>query len=522
MTIAAWLQRNACAHPHDPALAIGPRPLKSYSELARSASAIAGWLRDAAKPGAAPVAIVSDTRPEAFEALLACWWAGVSAATIDPRMGGPEVVNALAQSGARIVFACSNGARAIAGHALEAPDRLVVFGGFDHRRAEAHDPIELQPSAQNAAAWIRFAVGPDGVPRAATFTHRSLMYLALSILAELDAATPRDAQICAESWCGESGLLILPVLSRAGVNVAPESAGADAAEIFEIAGAWRRASVLASPILLGELVRCELDFDASSFRSLLVGGAPAPSDAVVAALDRFGPRLAKVYGREEFPLGLARLNRHDVAARSEAGWRGRLDTAGRAFLLTELAVFDAAGRQLPPGEQGELCAKGPLRMQSYWRDAKGTNAAMRREWLRTGDYGGMDASGHVRLAGRMADLMRIGGRLVAPDAIEAALRNDPTVADAGAVQLRVSEKDDAVAVYALPAKEAPPLDEPELAARLAARAADAIGGPPTKIRLRTVSALPRDLSGAVDRAALRRLEAEDREKQDRSAARARV
>lgn len=507
MTIAAWLQRNACAHAHDPALAIGPRPLKSYAELARSVSVIAGWLRDAAKPGAAPVAIVSDTRPDAFEALLACWWAGVSAATIDPRIGGPQVAAALAHSGARIVFACSNGARAIAGHAREAPERLVVFGGFDHRRAEAHDPISLQPSAQNAPAWIRFGAGVDGAPRAATFTHRSLMYLALSILAELDAATPRDAQICAESWCGESGLIFLPVLARAGVNVAPESGGADPAEIFEIAGAWRRASVLASPILLSALTRCDVDFDASAFRSVLVGGAPAATDGVVAALERFGPRLAKVYGRDAFPLGLARLSRHDVAARTEPGWRARLETVGRAFLLTEVAAFDGAGRQLPAGETGELCAKGPLRMQSYWRDAKGTNASMRREWLRTGDAGSVDASGHIRLAGRISDQLKLAGPPTPPAALEAALRADPMVADVAVVQPReTADKEPGVVAYLTLNGDAPPLEDADFAAQLRARAAALMEGRAAPLALRRIAALPQDLSGAVDRAVLRRAE----------------
>ena len=506
MTIAAWLQRNACAHAHDPALAIGPRPFKTYAELAKSAASIAGWLQECAKRRPTPVAIVSDTRPEAFEALLACWWAGLSAATIDPRMGGPFVSHALAQSGARIVFACSNGARAIAGHATESPERLVVFGGYDYRRAEACDPIELQPSAQTAPAWIRFAESPDGAPRAATFTHRSLMNLALSILAEVDAVTPRDAQIHAESWCGESGLLLLPILARAGVTVAPESAGADSAEIFEIAGAWRRASVLSSPALLSDLVACRLDLDSSAFRSILIGGAPAASDGVVAALDRFGPRLAKVYGRAEFPLGLARLNRHDVADRSAQGWRARLDSAGRAFLMTEIAAFDDAGRELPPGDVGELCAKGPLRMQSYWRDTPATNAAMRREWLRTGDQGSIDASGHVRLLGRAADLLRCGAKMLPPEPVEAALREEPVVREAAVVQLRGKEDASGLAAFLTLAEDGPSLDDPDLARRLSARATDAIGAALGPIRLRETLRVPRDLCGVLDRAALRRAE----------------
>lgn len=504
MTIAAWLQRNASAHAHDPALAIGPRPLKSYSELAASVAGVAGWLAKVTKRGAAPVAIVSDTRVEAFESLLACWWAGLSAATIDPRLGDAFVADALAVSGARIVLACPNGARAVAATVRETPERLVVFGGFEHRRAQAHGVVELQPSAKNALAWIRFAPDAEGAPRGAAFTHRSLMYLALSILAELDAVTPRDAQIHAESWCGESGLLLLPTLARAGVNIAPESGGADAAELVEVAGAWRRASVLASPGLLSAMTRCEIDYDASAFRSILVGAAPASAERITAALDRLGPRVAKVYGREEFPLGLGRLNRHDVAARSEPGWRARLETTGRAFLLTEIAAFDSAGRELPAGEIGEFCAKGPLRMQSYWRDPKGTNQAMRREWLRTGDHGCVDASGHLRLLGRMADLIRVGGRVAPAEEAEAALLRAPGIAEAAVVQPRAPEAGARIAAYlsmsASAETEAPPQD------RLRALVADAVGAPLDCVAIRADAELPRDLHGAIDRAALRRIE----------------
>lgn len=96
-----------------------------------------------------------------------------------------------------------------------------------------------------------------------------------------------------------------------------------------------------------------------------------------------------------------------------------------------MSVLDPQGRQLPPGEEGELALRGPSVMLGYWRHPEATEAALGHGWLRTGDLGTMDARGRGYLLGRAKELIKTGGENVYPAEVDAVFAAMPEVADAG-------------------------------------------------------------------------------------------
>jgi acyl-CoA synthetase (AMP-forming)/AMP-acid ligase II len=95
----------------------------------------------------------------------------------------------------------------------------------------------------------------------------------------------------------------------------------------------------------------------------------------------------------------------------------------------EVKIVDPeTGLRRAPGEQGEIRARGPFAMRGYYRDPEKTAASFDTEgWMRTGDIGSIDVSGHIMFHGRLKDMLKVGGENVAAAEIEAVLDSHPAV-----------------------------------------------------------------------------------------------
>ena len=89
-------------------------------------------------------------------------------------------------------------------------------------------------------------------------------------------------------------------VARLGINVVPESGAFEPEEIFELIARGRAASMFAAPTMVKRLVECRRDCPIATISARIVwGGAPMHVEDALKALDRFGPRLAQIYGQGE-------------------------------------------------------------------------------------------------------------------------------------------------------------------------------------------------------------------------------
>jgi acyl-CoA synthetase (AMP-forming)/AMP-acid ligase II len=106
------------------------------------------------------------------------------------------------------------------------------------------------------------------------------------------------------------------------------------------------------------------------------------------------------------------------------------------------------GAPRPAGERGEIQARGPHAMKGYYRDAVKTAATFDAEgWMRTGDIGSIDASGHIMFHGRLKDMLKVGGENVAAAEIEAVLDAHPAVRLSQVVGIPDPRYDEAPAAF---------------------------------------------------------------------------
>jgi long-chain acyl-CoA synthetase len=203
--------------------------------------------------------------------------------------------------------------------------------------------------------------------------------------------------------------------------VTPESGAFEPDEIFALFDHWRRASMFAAPTMIKRLVDSRAECDRENIRTLIWGGAPMYVEDALTALDRFGPRLAQIYGQGESPMTITTLSKEDIADRDHPRWRERLGSAGKPYACVEVAVADQADRALPQGEIGEILVRGGVIMHGYWMNDEASAAALRSGFLHTGDVGTFDEEGYLHLKDRSKDLIISGGSNVYPREVEEVL-----------------------------------------------------------------------------------------------------
>jgi len=103
---------------------------------------------------------------------------------------------------------------------------------------------------------------------------------------------------------------------------------------------------------------------------------------------------------------------------------------GKPLPFVEMKIVDSEGREVGPGEEGQIAHRGPTVVEAYWRRPEETAKAFRDGWFHTGDIAKRDEEGFVYFLGRKDDMIVTGGENVYPAEVEEAILRNPKVADA--------------------------------------------------------------------------------------------
>lgn len=174
--------------------------------------------------------------------------------------------------------------------------------------------------------------------------------------------------------------------------------------------------------------------------SITLGGGMAVQRSVAERWQALtGGHIVEAYGLTETspaatvnPLGLPTFN----------------GAIGLPLPSTEISIRDDAGREVGPGQAGEICIRGPQVMLGYYRRPQETAEAMTADgYLRTGDIGIMDARGFIRLIDRKKDTILVSGFNVYPNEVEEVISTLPGVREVAAVGVPDAHSGEAVKVF---------------------------------------------------------------------------
>jgi len=126
----------------------------------------------------------------------------------------------------------------------------------------------------------------------------------------------------------------------------------------------------------------------------------------------------------------------------------KLGTIGMPVAGTNCKVIDEEGNELPLGEPGELCVKGPQVMKGYWQRPEATAETITEDgWLKTGDMAVITDDGYMKIVDRKKDMIIVSGFNVYPNEVEDVLVSHPDIVEAAAIGIPDPKSSEAVKVF---------------------------------------------------------------------------
>ena len=179
-------------------------------------------------------------------------------------------------------------------------------------------------------------------------------------------------------------------------------------------------------MFIAELEHPEFDkFDLSTLRTGIMAGSVCPIEVMKRVVkDMHLTEITSVFGQTESSPGITQ-------SRTDDPIELRVATVGRALPGAEVKIVDIeSGATLPPGKQGEFCARGYMVMKGYYKMPEETAKVIDGDgWLHTGDLAVMDENGYCKITGRIKQMIIRGGENIYPKEIEEYLYTHPKISD---------------------------------------------------------------------------------------------
>jgi len=384
------------------------------------------------------IAVLSANRPEVLIAQGANALSGIRSMALHP-MGSLEDHAYVLEDAAidTLVYDPSTFAERAAQLAARVPGlkNLLAFGptetGTDLlAAAAAFEPQRLiGPSVRPEDVFsLAYTGGTTGKPKGVQMTNRG-------------SATLLRIQMTEWEWPSETRFLVCTPLSHAGgafwnptsmmggsIVVLP---GFNPEKLCAAIEKYKITATMLVPTMLYALLDFpDLDkYDLSSLETVYYGASAISPTRLAEAIERFGPIFFQFFGQAECPMTISVLRKadHDLSKPE------RLGSCGRPVPWVHVALLDDEGNEVPDGEPGEICVRGPLVMQGYLNKPEQTAEATKFGWLHTGDVARKDAEGFLYIVDRKKDMIVSGGFNVFPREVEDVLSAHPAVAAAAVI-----------------------------------------------------------------------------------------
>jgi long-chain acyl-CoA synthetase len=381
------------------------------------------------------VLVMMPNNPEVYAAFQAIWRIGAVILPITPQLGPTEVNYLLSNSEAKAAITTPLLAPVLAQAAqgVATLRHLLVFGASEAEGAEdissaieAADPYpRIVDREGEDLAVLLYTSGTTGKPKGVMLSHDNVLSNARDVFKLAPEIEPFRVGLAVLPLSHSFGILMMNLGSIYG-SVGVVLPQFDLQQVFEAIERHKVYGVALVPTMMAYMLNFpDRDkFDTSSLAEVVSGGAALPDEVRLEMERVFDCRLKDGYGMSE-------------CTTSVCGYRDeephRPGSVGRPIPGTELKIVDPEDNPLPPGEDGEICIKGPGVMMGYWRNEEATREALRGGWMHSGDLGQLDEDGYLFITGRVKDLIIKGAENISPNELEDAIHKHPGVADVAVI-----------------------------------------------------------------------------------------
>ncbi|WP_420997186.1 acyl-CoA synthetase [Cupriavidus sp. 30B13] len=516
MYVVDWLHKHARHMPDKIALvdAESGRAV-TYRQFDERASRFAEYLGGLGLAPGSRVAVLAHNSPDYFEMLYGCAKAGMVMVCLNWRLPEAELLPILRDCAPAVLVAGDGFLATAAALSRALPLRAVLHladdesadvpGGWTEYEAvlaSASGRLIEMPCRDEHEIWhLLYTSGTTGRPKGVIQTYGMVFFNAVNAMLA-NRITRDDVFLNVLPFFHTGGLNLYanPVLHAGGTvhimrqfdaeatlrKLGAKAAG-DAGE-GEGEGITMFFAVPAVYLFLSQ----HPGFAAADFsriRNMSAGGSPVPRPLLEAYLAK-GVTICFGFGMTE--------TGPTVFVCDEATARRKIGTIGKPVGSMLARVVDALGRDVAPGERGELLIKGPGVTPGYWNLPEATAAAIRDGWLHSGDIAYMDEEGDYYIVDRAKDMFISGGENVYPAEVENALFQLAAVAEAAVIGVPDARWGE-VGMALVVARPGLGLDAEAVLAHCRAT----LAGYKVPRHVRLIEALPRTPSGKVEKHKLR-------------------
>lgn len=303
--------------------------------------------------------------------------------------------------------------------------------------AETMAPVAIDP--ENDVAVLQYTGGTTGTPKGAMLTHANVYINVQQVSAtapELESGVERVLGVLPFFHVFALTVVMnLGIAKAAEIIIMPRFALDDALKLID---RTRPTIMPGVPTLFNAIMNHPkiASFDLSSLKFCLSGGAALPIEVKQRFEAITGCKVVEGYGLSEAS---------PVVACNPIDGPIRAGSIGIPLVGTTISLRDLSNpeQEVPPGEKGEICVKGPQVMKGYYKRPEDTAAQMVGDYLRTGDVACMDADGFFYIKDRIKDLIISSGFNIYPRRVEEALYEHPAVAEVTVIGIRDKKRGEA-------------------------------------------------------------------------------
>jgi fatty-acyl-CoA synthase len=500
---AASLIVNAVARYSDrPALADG-NIRWSYREFGDAVGRFIALFRSVGLKRGDALSVLAGNRAESWAAISAAMVMGLRYTPLHPMAAEDDHVFIIsdAEIDALIVEAGKFAPRGLAIKSrVPSLKHVLSFGPVEGARDLLPELPKVAPapivdeSDVNAIAWLAYTGGTTGRSKGVMLPHRVVTTMATLLYADWDWP-PEIRFLAATPISHAAGVTLYPVMMRGGFTRLVQ--GFEAEAYCRVVAEEKITAAFLVPTLIYALIDApdlRARYDMSSLDMIVYGAAPMSPDRLREGMDIFGPVFVQLYGQTEAPQCITTMRKID----HDDSKPGRLGSCGRPNPLVDVKLFDSEMREVAIGEPGEICVRGTLVMDGYWKRSEATEEAFRGGWLHTGDVAIKDEEGYLYIVDRTKDMIISGGFNIYPREVEDALMSHQAVASAAVIGVPDDKWGEAVKAFVVLKSGAN-----NGAAELQAHVKEKRGAPWSPKTIEFVAEIPVTGLGKIDRKALR-------------------
>ena len=475
----------------------------TYPELTDSIRGLAAGLAERGFGKGDVFAHYAPNSPEYAVAFHGVATAGGVNTTANPMLTEDELAKQLVDSGARLLVTVPELLdKATAAARSSRVEEIFVYGEaagatpFTSLVQPGGDPPEIAIDPTDDLIALPYSSGTTGLHKGVMLTHRNLVAnicqsTHVGAFAKTLEEYSQETAIAALPFFHIYGLVVImniPLYRGATVVTMPRFDLADFLRLiqdYRITRAW-----VVPPIVLAMAKHPLVDeYDLSSLEYMNSGAAPLSAELEVACGKRLGCHMQQGYGlTETSPVT------HFVTDKLAGTMPGSI---GPAAPNTECRIVDVVTEEdVPVGQAGELCIRGPQVMKGYLNNPEATAHAIDADgWFHTGDVARLDEDGSLWIVDRIKELIKYKGYQIAPAELEALLLTHPAITDAAVIPIPDEEAGEIAKAFVVTGETITP---DEVTAFVAERVA-----PYKKVRaVEIVEEIPKSPSGKILRRVL--------------------